>query len=403
MKANRFNICMYTPSASGGHARYTHHVLSALSEQGRDDVQVSLITSRDLDPKYRTRLYPIYDILPPLRARSAFRSTLGWGYSRLMHYRRRETTFLRWIEDHDNACDGIHFQEYSFWLAPRHFRWLKARGKRLFFTVHNIYLDTYTLGNLSRVADPLLLHWFRTALRLCDVLFVHSEKLLRQLARFLGPGHPPIFVTPHGVWKIAGDNPTASSPEERLRRRHLLFFGVIRPTKGLHILLDAMEDLVDCTLTVAGQLDDVRYREQIQAVVERLPVGRVELVDRFVEDDEMVQLFDRSSLVVLPYTSFSAQSGVLHDALAHGLPVVATDVGTLGESVRSWGIGQVVPPNDDAALAAAIHQMLTPHRYLQASGAVGRVRENLSWNRLAKIVIEAYRSVWRDGSKATAV
>jgi glycosyltransferase involved in cell wall biosynthesis len=402
MKTDRFNVCMYTPSAYGGHARYTHQVLSALSEQGRDDVQVSLITSRDLDPKYRTRLYPIYDILPPLLARSAFRSTLGWGYSRLRHYRRRETTFLRWIEDHDDACEGIHFQEYRTWPAPRHFRWLKARGKRLFSTVHNVYYHSYTLGE-PKVADPLLLHRRRTALRLCDVLFVHSENLLRQLATFLGPGHPPIFVTPHGVWNIAGDNLTASSPEERLRRRHLLFFGVIRPTKGLHILLDAMEDLVDCTLTVAGQLEDVRYRKQIQAVVERLPVGRVELMDRFVKDDEMGQLFDRSSLVVLPYTYFASQSGVLHDALAHGLPVVATDVGALGESVRSWGIGQVVPPNDDAALAAAIHQMLTPHRYLQASGAVGRVRENLSWNCLAKIVIEAYRSVWRDGSKATAV
>jgi glycosyltransferase involved in cell wall biosynthesis len=401
MDTDRFNICMYTPSASGGHARYTHQVLSALSEQDRDDVQVSLITSRDLDPKYRIRLYPIHDILPPLLPRSAFRSTLGWGYSRVMYYRKRETAFLRWIEDHDDTCEGIHFQEYTIWLAPRHFRWLKARGKRLFFTVHNIYPHGYTPGK-PRVADPLLLHWRRTALRLCDALFVHSENLRRQLAEFLGPRHPPIFVTPHGVWKSADDNLTATSPEERLRRRRLLFFGVIRPNKGLHVLLDAMEDLVDCTLTVAGQPQDVRYLEQIRAMVRRLPPSRIELLDRFVEDDEMVRLFDRSSLVVLPYTSFAAQSGVLHDALAHGLPVVATDVGALGESVRSWDIGQVVPPNDAAALAGAIRQMLTPERYGQASAAVNRVSENLSWNRVAEVLIEAYRSIWRDGSKAKA-
>lgn len=392
---------MYTPSASGGHARYTHQVLSALSEQGRDDVQVSLITSRDLDPKYRTPLYPIYDILPPLLPRSAFRSTLGWGYSRVMHYRRRERTFLRWIEDHDDACQGVHFHEYTMWLAPRHFRWLRERGKLLFCTIHNIYPHGYTPGKPG-VVGSLLLRWRRVAFRLCDALFVHSENLQRHLAEFLGPGHPPIFVTPHGVWKPAGDNLTAASPEERLRRRHLLFFGVIRPNKGLHILLDAMEDLADCTLTVAGQPQEVRYLERIRAMVRRLPSGRIELVDRFVEDDEMVRLFDQSSLVVLPYTSFTAQSGVLHDALAHGLPVVATDVGALGESVRSWDIGQVVPPNDYAALAAAIRQMLTPERYAQASAAVNRASENLSWNHVAEILIEAYRSTWRDGSKAKA-
>ncbi len=401
MEADPFSICMYTPSASGGHARYTHEVLSALSEQGDGDVRVSLVTGRDLDPKYRTRLYPIHDILPPLLPRSTFRSILGWGYSRVMHYYRRETTFLRWIRDHDEECDGIHFQEYTIWLAPRHFRWLKARGKRLFFTVHNIYPHSYTPGK-PRVADFLLLYWRRTALRLCNALFVHSENLRGQLAEFLGPGHPPIFVTPHGVWNSAGDGPAAANPEERVRRRHLLFFGVIRPNKGLHILLAAMEDLDDCTLTVAGQPQDVRYQEQIRAMVKRLPPGRVELMDRFVDDDEMVRLFERSSLVVLPYTSFAAQSGVLHDALAHGLPVVVTEVGALGESVRSWGIGQVVPPNDDAALAAAIRQMLNPSCYVQASGAVDRVKNDLSWDRVAEIVIEAYRHVRRDGSKAIA-
>ena len=399
MDAERFNVCMYTPSASGGHARYAHQVLSALSEQDRDDVQVSLITSRDLDPKYRTSLYPIYDILPPLLPRSAFRSTLVWGYSRVMHYRRRERTFLRWIEDHDDSCEGIHFHEYTMWLAPRHFRWLKARGKRLFCTIHNIYPHGYTPGKI-RGAESLLICWRRIAFRLCDALFVHSEILQRQLAEFLGPGHPPIFVTPHGVWKFADDNLTVTSPEERLRRRQLLFFGVIRPNKGLHVLLDAMEDLVDCTLTVAGQPQDVRYLEQIRAMVRRSPSGRIELVDRFVEDDEMIRLFDQSSLVVLPYTSFTAQSGVLHDALAHGLPVVATDVGALGESVRSWDIGQVVPPNDAAALAAAIRRMLTPDRYVRASGAVSRASKDLSWNRVAEVLIEAYRSIWRAGSKA---
>jgi glycosyltransferase involved in cell wall biosynthesis len=162
-----------------------------------------------------------------------------------------------------------------------------------------------------------------------------------------------------------------------------------------------MEGLNDCTLTVAGAPEEPRYKRQIRTLVEQLPPGRVKLIDRFIEEDEMVRLFEQSSLVILPYTSFAAQSGILHDALAHKLPVVVTDVGALGESVRHWGIGQVVPPNDDVALTGAIREMLTPHRYAEASAAVDRVRRNLSWNRTAEITIEAYRSVVRGESKAT--
>lgn len=394
---DQFSICMYTPTASSGHARYTHELLSALSEVGRDKgVQVSLVTSRDLDPSYRTSLYPIHDVLPPLRHRSTFRNTMHWGVSRTSYYVRRERNFLRWIGK-GNPCEGIHFQEYTPWLAPRHFRLLRARGKRLFFTVHQINYAPST----PEVLYPLHLYWSRTALRLCDALFVHTEDLKGQLAELLGPWHPPIFVTPHGVWNSVNDVGTAPSTEDRVQRRRLLFFGVNRREKGLDILLRAMKGLDDCTLTVAGPPQESRYQEQVRALAGQLPPGQVELIDRFVEDDERARLFEQSSLVILPYTYFTGQSGVLHDALAHGLPVVATDVGALGESVRHWGIGQVVPPNEDAALAGAIHEMLAPQRYADATAAADRVRRNLSWNRTAEITIEAYRSVVRGESKAT--
>lgn len=386
----QFDICMYTPSGYGGHARYTHEVLSALSEVGRDKgVRVSLVTSRNLGPDYRIGLYPIYDILPPLRPSNTFRNAISWGCSRVVHYFNREMTFLRWIKS--SPCEGVHFQEYTPWLAPRHFRLLKAWGKRLFFTVHNIYPHKYPAG-MPKAFYPIYNSWNRAAWRLCDALFVHTDDLREHLSAFLGEGHPPIFVVPHGVWGYPGS--AAVSSEERVLRRHLLFFGVIRPNKGLHILLRAMERLTDCTLTVAGVPQEPRYQEQIRTLVKQLPPDRVELIERFVEEDEVVRLFDRSSLVVLPYTSFAAQSGVLHEALAFGLPVVATDVGALGKSVRHWSIGQVVPPNDDAALAAAIREILTPRRYVEAGRAVGRVRDDLSWTRAAEATIEAYLSVW---------
>ncbi len=400
MESRPLNVCMYTPSASGGHARYTHELLSAVAELGRaQEVSPSLVTSVDLDANYRKAPYPIYDILPPLVHRSAFRGTLSWGTSRIHHYYKRDSGFLKWVQEHPKESQGIHFQEYATWLAPQHFRWLKARGRRLFFTVHNIYPHRRLPGALH----PLYRYWMRAAWRQCDALLVHTADLRGRLAEFLGAGHPPIFVTPHGVWKAAGGTQAATmSIEERVRRRRLLFFGVVRQNKGLPVLLRAMESLDDCTLTVAGAFEDVGYRDHVRGLIDRLPPGQVELIDGFVEDEHLAQLFGQSDLLVLPYTSFAAQSGVLHDALAYGLPVVASDVGSLGESVRRWSIGEVVAPNDVPGLAEAIRSMLVAHRYSVASRAVEEVRENLSWERTAEATLEAYRSVGPSVARPTA-
>ena len=97
-------------------------------------------------------------------------------------------------------------------------------------------------------------------------------------------------------------------------RKRLLCFGAIRPYKGLHVLLRALELLPQCDLTVAGEPEEPRYLEQVRDLARRLPPGHVELIDRFVSEQEVADLFGRSGLVVLPYTSFSAQSGVLHQA-----------------------------------------------------------------------------------------
>src|SRR5262249_35499355 len=160
----------------------------------------------------------------------------------------------------------------------------------------------------------------------CDALLVHSAGLRETLAEFLGPGHPPIHVTAHGVWRNHEPAPPAA-PEAAAGRPRLLFFGTIRPNKGLHVLLRALESLPNCDLTVAGEADEAGYHEQVRKLAARFPAGRIEMLDHYVAEGELPALFERSHLVVLPYTFFASQSGVLHQALAFGRPVVATDVG----------------------------------------------------------------------------
>jgi glycosyltransferase involved in cell wall biosynthesis len=173
----------------------------------------------------------------------------------------------------------------------------------------------------------------------------------------------------------------------------LLFFGAIRPNKGLHVLLRAMERLPRCDLTVAGEIEEGSYHKQALSLARRLPPGRVELIDRYIEEAGVADLFARSRLAVLPYTSFAAQSGVLHQALAYGRPVVASDVGAMGECVRRWGIGDVVTPGDERALAEAIERALEPERYRAAVEAIARIRGELTWTRMAEATIDVYHAV----------
>ncbi len=173
----------------------------------------------------------------------------------------------------------------------------------------------------------------------------------------------------------------------------MLFFGVIRPNKGLPVLLKAMRRLPECRLTIVGESERPCYLDEINALIAALPAGQVDLNAHYIEEKDIAGVFDRAQLLILPYTEFASQSGVLHQAVAHGRPVVATSEGGLGESVREWGIGEVVAAHDEAALAVGIRRALQPDVFRAAAAATVRVRQDHTWPRMAEATLDAYRAV----------
>ena len=165
----------------------------------------------------------------------------------MIHYTRREQIFLDWLTGRKDF-NIIHFQEYIPWLAPRHFRELRLRGLAIVLTVHNIITHT-DYNNIHK----FIRHYF---------IEVGVSQMRRAAGAFRGtsrgpvglPGgvHPPIHVTPHGVWRAAGRSIRPMRAVDGPRKR-LLFFGDIRSNKGLHVLLRALELLPQCDLTVAGE------------------------------------------------------------------------------------------------------------------------------------------------------
>lgn len=380
---------MYTPSADGGHARYAWELMSAMVRHPRGIThRFELVTSADVEPQFRSDAYTVNAILPPIRARRTFRTRLGWVANRVAHYPRRDLRFLRWLARRPDIA-AVHMQEWTPWLAAFLFDRMRRMGKKVYYTVHNVVPHKYPLG----VPKAIMHLWIRRACRRCDGLFVHTDALAEQLSRFLAGHHPPIRVMPHGVWTVAV--PDAAPPiGERLEWKRLLFFGSIRRNKGLHALLKAAEDLEDYTITIAGQpLEQNYFDTEILPQVRKLRAmgRRIDLIDRFVADEEVGPLFASHSAIVMPYTQeFAAQSGVIFMALAHELPVVATEAGGLRDLLADHRIGVSCRGDTPADLADAVRSLHEQGARGDLCGQMRAAKRRHSWHAAAGITLAGY-------------
>lgn len=185
---------------------------------------------------------------------------------------------------------------------------------------------------------------------------VHGETLRAQAASQLGKHPDAIHVLAHPAIRRYAD--LARSADIRRRRSSefkVLIFGRIYAYKGLEYLVRAEALLADrvprLEIVIAGRGDDPMALQPLMG-----DAGRYRILNRFIEDEKVAQLFLDADVVVLPYVEAS-QSGVLNVAAAFGKPVIVTDVGELRTTVEPAGIGVVVPPADPAALADAIARL----------------------------------------------
>jgi glycosyltransferase involved in cell wall biosynthesis len=394
------SICMYTPSADGGMAQYAWELMHALAAHARGGGRrFELVSGRDLEEQFKSSEYPVHAILPPLRHRSAFANKTAWVASRLTHYPHREWAFLRWLRGRPDI-DGVHFQERTPWLASWMFRRVRAMGKRVYYTVHNVQPHNYP----ALVPRAVVNGWMRESCLQCDGLFVHTEPLAAQLSQFLGEGHPPIQVVPHGVWTVR-DMSGVPSVEERLKWKRLLFFGAIRRNKGLDLLLRAMELLPGYRLTIAGEpLERQYFSDEVLPQLGRLRAAGVEidLQDQFTPDDAVAGLFGRHGAVILPYTQeFVAQSGVIFMALAHEIPVVASEAGGMRDLFAQYKVGETFGESTAEALAGAIMRL---HDGTEAGRLIEEIRaakRRFSWGAAASATIAGY-AMAHEGRKESA-
>jgi glycosyltransferase involved in cell wall biosynthesis len=231
----------------------------------------------------------------------------------------------------------------------------------------------------------------RPLLSRTDGVVVHSRFDAAALAEAYDLGAVPAEVALHGPFDHhLPDRPVREPGDDTCR---LLFFGTIRPYKGLEDLVEAFADLgPNYHLTVVGETWE-GWTGPGEMIAESPVRDRIEFVNRYVADAEVNEFFAHADVVVLPYRRSSA-SGPLHIAMSHGLPVVVTAVGGLVEAAENYSGAVFAPAAEPGELREAI---------VRAAGLTGRRHADpSSWGRTVDAYARLLTRIGIDHDPATA-
>jgi glycosyltransferase involved in cell wall biosynthesis len=233
----------------------------------------------------------------------------------------------------------------------------------------------------------------RRAFGRMDAVVAHSEHGAARLRDEVGLDPSRVRVIPHGAFDYLTRLPeeTPLPPElEGAEGPVILFFGLLRPYKGIDTLLEAFRHLDGPELWIVGNPRmDV---EPLRELAGEAP-GRVRFLTRFVDDAEIPAIFRRADLVVLPYRD-AEHSGVLYTGLAFGKPMVLSAVGGFPE-LAEHGAARIVAPEDPAALAAALSELIGDEaaRGKLAAAAKRAAAGPYSWDEVARQTLALYRDL----------
>jgi glycosyltransferase involved in cell wall biosynthesis len=265
----------------------------------------------------------------------------------------------------------------------------KVLGKKVLLTAHNVNAAE------RDGKESAMNRWsLKVQYGLVNHIFVHTDKMKEDLVCGYDVAGDKVSIIPFGIYDCVPN--TRLTPSEAKRKlglnesqKTILFFGRILPYKGLSYLVDAFRDLIkeddSYRLVIAGEpkKETAEYWREIRESIEREKLDD-NVLQRigFIADEEIEVYFKAADALILPYTMIF-QSGVLFMAFSFGLPVIATDVGSLRDDIDEGETGYVCRPCDSADLGRAI-----------ATYFASDLFKNLAQKRLEIMALARKRNSW---------
>ena len=252
-------------------------------------------------------------------------------------------------------------------------KYLKNKGCKIITILDNV------IPHEKRFFDKPLTNWFLKQ----NTGFVTMSESVRDDLLNLNP-ETRFILQEHPLYNHFGEKVNKQLALGQLElapdKRTLLFFGLIRDYKGLDLLISAMSLLDESyQLIIAGESygDFGKYR---QAIESSPACSRIKVLNRYISDDEVPRLFSAADLLVTPYRS-ATQSGVIPVAYHFDVPVLATDVGGLKESIERAGTGLVCLPEVES-LTEGIQKFFMSDKEIFITN-IQKEKQALSWERFA--------------------
>ncbi len=304
----------------------------------------------DIDPKYSGHREPgveyLIDSLNPFTWRKAVRRVSEYGATSVV---------IPWWTVFWVPCYG--------YLVRR----LRQSGIEVIFLCHNV-MEHETAGWKSFLTLKVL--------QLGARFLVHTKADELNLKKSLPMAD--VVVHPHPIYD---QFPAPKHTLPRRRGLELLFYGFVRPYKGLDVLVEAMGKLKggDVQLTIAGEFWE--GEEGVRERIRQLDMeDQIEVLPGYHSEDETAELFARADVVVLPYRSATG-SGVVSLAYHYDKPVIVTRVGGLPDVVRNEKTGILVNAEDADDLAGAIKAMSRLEAESMSSN-IQEYKKSMTWESL---------------------
>jgi glycosyltransferase involved in cell wall biosynthesis len=247
---------------------------------------------------------------------------------------------------------------------------LKKRGIRCLFLCINVF---------EHEDHPVKKFLTKFILRRVHDVIVHSEQELREIQII----NSAATVRKHLLPLFEYDIKTSRRHDQTL---NLLFFGFVRPYKGLDILLKAIGILKDTNILLKIVGEFWHDKAEYLSLINDLDIAdNVKIIDRYIPDHEMSLYFTEADVVVLPYRK-TKTSGIIATAYGFGKPVLATNVGGFHEVVQDGATGKIVVPGSSRDLADGITWFLENRQIDFAGNIASFASERMSWSSLADLI-----------------
>ncbi len=276
----------------------------------------------------------------------------------------------------------------------------KILGKKIIFTAHNINKDKRDNSDSWFNQKSLSIFYSH-----CDKVVVHTNRMKQQLIDDNAIDHNKIILQPIGIFDSCPQtslNREDAREKLNLKRQDkiMLFFGNIVSYKGIHYLLRALNYLRDALpeikLVVAGSLkkESAEYWKECQSYIADNNLSAiVSLRQEFIPDEDVEVYFKAADVLMLPYT-YIYQSGLLFLGYHYGIPIIASDVGSLREFICEGETGYIFEKGNDLDLAGKISSFFQSGLFTDAERTRSYIQQyaksHFSWESAASILKENY-------------